>query len=553
MAAECTSRHGARQEPRSDFPLAAEATLGFNSGMNTQHRPMRPASLPVAVILVVVAGTLRGDEPAPPKPEATAPADAALQERVEHSVVQVFATVRAPDLARPWTKQPPAEVTGTGIVIEGKRILTNAHVVAYAGEVQVQAHGTGTKVGAKVVALGRGIDLAVLEVDDESLFEGREPLPRSRELPGIEDAILAYGYPGGGTNLSITKGIVSRIDFVDNRFETPSLRIQIDAAVNPGNSGGPAVTDGKLVGLVFSHLRNAQNIGYIIPTEEIELFLADVADGAYDGKPRLPITLWNLENPALRASHGVPSGTTGVLVDAAWGDEPATRLEKSDVITHVGGERVDNQGMVSLPGMPRLSCLFMVQRATVEGRVPMTVLRAGVEKQVDVPTTRVVPLVMPALAGEAPRFFIYGPVAFSAATHQYARGTTQSGELAAFLGARGNPLITRMIDGPDFTGEELIVICAPLFPHPLSRGYGNPAGGVVATVNGRKPKNLLDLVKLLRDSEEEFVTIEFAGTMAMPLVLPRKEAEAATETILGDNGVRAQGSPDALRVWADGR
>lgn len=482
-----------------------------------------------------------------------APADAALQERVEHSVVQVFATVRAPDLARPWTKQPPAEVTGTGIIIEGNRILTNAHVVAYAGEVQVQAHGTGTKVGAKVVSLGTGIDLAVLEVDDESLFEGRDPLPRSRDLPAIEDTILTYGYPTGGTNLSITKGIVSRIDFVDSRFDVPSLRIQVDAAINPGNSGGPAVTDGKLVGLVFAQLRNAQNIGYIIPTEEIELFLEDVADGGYDGKPRLPITLWNLENPALRASHGVPKGTTGVLLDAAWGDDPATRLEKSDVITHVGGERVDNQGMVSLAGMPRLSCLFMAQRATKDGRLPVTVLRGGVEKQLDVPTTRVVPMVMPALAGEYPRFFIYGPVAFSAATHQYARGATQSGDMAVFLAARGNPLATRMLDGPDVPGEELVVVCAPLFPHPLSRGYGNPAGGVVATVNGTKPENLLHLVTLLRDAEEEFVTIEFAGTLAMPLVLPRKEAEAATETILGDNGVRAQGSPDAMRVWGERR
>lgn len=527
--------------------------MQFNFRMIAHHPLVPLALLPAAVALLLAASTLRGDEPARPTPEPAPPADAALQERVEHSVVQVFATVRAPDLARPWAKQPPAEVTGTGIVIEGNRILTNAHVVAYAGEVQVQPHGTGTKVGAKVVALGRGIDLAVLEVDDESLFEGREPLPRSRELPGIEDAILTYGYPTGGTNLSITKGIVSRIDFVDSRFDGASLRIQVDAAINPGNSGGPAVTDGKLVGLVFAHVRNAQNIGYIIPTEEIELFLDDIADGAYDGKPRLPIVVWNLENPALRASHGVPTGTTGVLLDAAWGDDPATRLEKSDVITHVGGERVDNQGMVSLPGMPRLSCLFMVQRATKDGRVPVTVLRDGVEQQLDVPTTRVVPLVMPALAGEYPRFFIYGPVAFSVATHQYARGATQSGDMAAFLAARGNPLVTRMLDGPDVPGEELVVVCAPLFPHPLSRGYGNPAGGVVATVNGTKPENLLHLVTLLRDADEEFVTIEFAGTLAMPLVLPRKEAEAATETILGDNGVRAQGSPDAMRVWGERR
>ena len=540
--------------------------------MNTHIRSMRRLAPSVAVAFALLpAGVPSADEPAlqatpaavagdaqapaaaspaaPPPAGDAAPAEAAIQERVEKTVVQVFATVRAPDLARPWTKQPPAEVTGTGIVVEGKRILTNAHVVAYSGEVQVQAHGTGTKVGAKVVALGAGIDLALLEVDDETLFEGREPLPRSRDLPALEDTVLAYGYPTGGTNLSITKGIVSRIDFVDSRFDAPSLRIQIDAAINPGNSGGPAVSGEKLVGLVFSHLRNAQNIGYIIPTEEIELFLEDVADGAYDGKPRLPVTAWNLENPALRASHGVPKGTTGVLVDAPFGDDPENRLEKWDVITHLGGERVDNQGMVALAGMPRLSCLYLVQRATVEGRLPVTVLRGGAEKTLSVPTTRVIPMVMPALVGDYPRFFIYGPVAFSAATNQYARGTTQSGDLAAFLAARGNPLVTRMLDGPEFPGEELVVVCAPLFPHPLARGYGNPAGGVVATVNGRKVENLLHLVTLLRDAEEEFVTIEFAGRMAMPLVLPRDAAVAATETILGDNGVRAQGSPDAMRVW----
>ncbi len=535
--------------------------------MNTTRRFLRRLPLSVAIAFAPIAATIsRADEPAPAAVQQTdatatpvappttpaaddAPGDAALQARVENSVVQVFATVRAPDLPRPWTKQPPAEVTGTGIIIEGKRILTNAHVVAYAGEVQVQAHGTGTKVGAKVVALGTGIDLALLEVDDESLFEGREPLPRSRELPGIKDTILAYGYPTGGTNLSITKGIVSRIDFVDSRFDAPALRIQVDAAINPGNSGGPAVGGDRLVGLVFSHLRNAQNIGYIIPTEEIELFLEDAADGACDGKPRLPITAWNLENPALRASRGLSKETTGVLVDSPFGDDPDSRLEKWDVITHIGGERVDNQGMVSLPGMPRLSCLYLVQRTTENDRVPVTVIRDGVEKRLEVPTTRVVPMVMPTLIGDYPRYFIYGPVAFSAATNQYARGGQSSGEIAALLAARGNPLITRLLDAPAFPGEELVVVCAPLFPHPLSRGYGNPTGGVVATINGRKVENLLGLVKLLRDAEEEFVTIEFVGTAAMPLVLPRVAAEAAVETILGDNGVRAQGSPDTMRVW----
>ena len=213
-----------------------------------------------------------------------------------------------------------------------------------------------------------------------------------------------------------------------------------------------------------------------------------------------------------------------------------------------GGVLPDGSGMV-LPGMPRLSCLYMVQRATADGRVPVTVRRAGETKTFDLPTTRVVPLVMPTLAGDYPRWFIYGPVAFSAATNQFARTAMTSGELAAALASRGNPLLTRLFDGPAFPGEELVVVCAPLFPHPLSRGYGNPTGGVVATVNGSRVENLLHLVTLLRDAEEEFVTIEFAGEMTMPLVLPREAAEAAVEGILGDNGVRAQGSPDAMRVW----
>ena len=49
--------------------------------------------------------------------------------------------------------------------------------------------------------------------------------------------------------------------------------------INPGNSGGPALVDGKMIGLVFSKISQADNIGYIIPGEEIDLFLKDIADG----------------------------------------------------------------------------------------------------------------------------------------------------------------------------------------------------------------------------------------------------------------------------------
>src|ERR1700748_1687228 len=88
--------------------------------------------------------------------------DAEHAPAIQSSVVKVFATMRYPDPFKPWTKQAPSEVSASGVVIDGKRMLTNAHVVLYATQVQVQANAEGDKVPATVLAVAPGIDLAVL-------------------------------------------------------------------------------------------------------------------------------------------------------------------------------------------------------------------------------------------------------------------------------------------------------------------------------------------------------------------------------------------------------
>src|SRR5471030_617848 len=232
-----------------------------------------------------------------------APAHAADQApaALENSVVKIFSTMRYPDPFKPWTKQAPTEATASGVVIEGKRILTNAHAVLYASQVQIQANAAGDKVPATVIAVAPGIDLAVLQLDDATFFDTHPPVARAGKLPQIKDAVLAYGFPTGGNSLSITKGIVSRIEFVSYNYPVFGLRIQVDAAINPGNSGGPAIAGDKMIGLAFSRAGgDTQNIGYIIPNEEVELFLKDIASGHYVGKASIYDDLQTLENPALR-------------------------------------------------------------------------------------------------------------------------------------------------------------------------------------------------------------------------------------------------------------
>jgi S1-C subfamily serine protease len=468
---------------------------------------------------------------------------------IENAVVKVFSTLRGPDPFKPWGKAAPQEVTGSGVVIEGKRILTNAHVVGYASQVQVQANQAGDKVSATVVAVGRGIDLAILKLDDESFFDSRPPVPRASLLPDVREAVFAYGYPTGGNSLSITKGIVSRIEFVPYSFGSAGLRIQIDAAINPGNSGGPVIAGDKMVGLAFAGATNAQNIGYIIPNEEVELFLADVADGSYDGKPALFDDLQTLENPALRNYLKLDKAVEGAVVQHPYQGDAAYPLKEWDVITHIGDYPVDNQGMVKLGANLRVRFQYRVQQLARDGKVALTVVRGGKPIKVQVPVGRVNKLLISDLQGGYPSYFIYGPIVFSRASPEFMASITNNASLMNAMAFNASPLVTRRGERPDAAREELVVVSSPFFPHKLVTGYGNRFGSVIYSINKVPVRSLRHLVALLRDLKDELVVIHFDQRAGETMVLPRQGMLEATESILTDNGIRQQGSADMMQVW----
>jgi S1-C subfamily serine protease len=493
------------------------------------------------------------ETPVKPATEAAVPASADTNfDAVANSVVKIFSTIRYPDVFHPWTKSSPSSVTGSGVVIEGKRILSNAHVVEYASQVQVQANQSGDKVSATVEAISPGIDLAVLKLDDETFFDSHPPLPRAKMLPEIKDTAMVYGYPEGGTSLSITKGIVSRIEFAPYNYPVSGLRIQIDAAINPGNSGGPATVGDKMIGLAFSRLTEADNIGYIIPSEEIDLFLQDIADGHYDGKPALFDNYQTLENPALRPFLKLDKTMQGMIVHKPDSNDPSYPLKQWDVISKIGDTPVDDQGMVKINSNLRVSFRYLVQKIAKNGKLPLTIIRSGKEMSVQVPVSSQRPQLIADLGNNYPSYFVYGPIVFSTATEEFTRafmGGTRAARWASWLTAMGSPLLSRMGAKPAFEGEQLVVIPSPFFPHKVSQGYSEPFYQVVKSINATKVKNLAHLVQLLRDSKDEFITIEFDNRYGETLVFPRAEMLAATDDILTDNGIRSQGSPDTLAVW----
>lgn len=480
---------------------------------------------------------------------AAAPA-AEADDAIKDSVVKVFATTRRPELAKPWSKQSPQEVTGSGAIIDGNRILTNAHVVEYASQIQIQANQAGDKLEAKLVAIAPAVDLAVLTVEDPAFFKTHAAIPRSRPLPRIKDAVLAYGYPTGGTSLSITKGIVSRIEFVDYNLQSSGLRVQIDAALNPGNSGGPVIDGDHMIGLAFATQGN--NIGYVIPTQEIDLFLDDVADGHYHGKPAMHDVLQTLENGDLRRFLKLDSSIHGVVVHRPYRTDATYPLKEWDVITAIGSTPIDDQGMVVLGPDVRVRFQVLIQSLAKNGTVPLSIQRGGKTLNVSLPVSSRFPLVLSTLDGQYPAYFIYGPMVFTNASLEDIPVVTAAQAQRGALGALAmfkSPIFSRVGDAPNADLDEIVIIPSPFLPHKITAGYDNPAGAVVARVNGQPIKSLRQMVKVLRELKDPFVRFEFEPADRPAIVFDRSAVEAATEEVLTDNGIRAQASPELLAIW----
>jgi S1-C subfamily serine protease len=467
---------------------------------------------------------------------------------IEPSVVKVIVTKRSPDFFRPWTKAAPEQAAGSGVVIEGKRILTNAHVVLHASQVFVQMRKGGDQLNAKVVGIGPGIDLAVLELADAEKLQNVPAVPLADELPELKSRVTVYGYPTGGDNLSITDGIVSRIEFAGYNFSAGGVRVQVDAALNAGNSGGPAVDDGRIVGLVFSKIAEAENIGYLIPPEEIRAFLDDVEDGKYEGNCLMFDQFQSAENQALRKFLELPENATGIVVTRPYRDDDEYPLQEWDVVTHVGTHAIDNQGYCDVRDGLRMRFMYYVARLAKEGKIELTILWEGEKRVVSVPVSPQRDLLVPILADGYPEYFIYGPLVFTAATQEYVRSLGGNG-LGALL-VLESPLLARLYRPPSERGEQLVVIATRMFPHPIIKGYDNRPLGVVEKFNGASVKNLRALAEMLRDCDDEFVRFEMSDR-SESIVFHRAELEAATEEILSNEGIRYQASAALRSIWED--
>ncbi len=448
------------------------------------------------------------------------------------SVVRIEVATQVADYRTPWNSGRFGGGTGSGFMIGPNQFLTNAHVVSNAHRILVTKRGSAEKHPARVVHVAHDCDLALVEVENETAFEGLKYLEFGG-VPVLESQVRVIGYPVGGDRISVTRGVVSRIDFrpyAHSRIDS-HLVVQIDAAINPGNSGGPVLQEGKVVGVAFQGLRQADNTGYMIPTPVINRFLKDVGDGKYDWYVDLGVTEFPLFNPAMRKALNVPDNGLGVMVASVMPTGPCDGLmEPGDVLLSIDENPIDNAGNIVVEG-EKVVLHEVVERKFAGDQVELEFLRAGEKMNLTItlaafPHSRIYAV----RYGERPRFVFFAGLVFQPldfnlySAHQ-------------FTSPRVRKIFQNYVRDAIFKERQDVVVLTRVESDRLTSFITGFTGTVVDEINGTKVKTLQHAYDLLYAKDQpEFITIKCNG-VARPIVIPSAEVESANKRIMRQNGI----------------
>src|SRR5881275_3555209 len=445
---------------------------------------------------------------------------------VQKSLVRITATEVAPDYRAPWNAGMLGRGIGAGFVIEGNRIMTNAHVVSNSRYLTVERDGDPNKYQAKVLFVAHDCDLALITVDSPNFFKNMVPL-KFGGIPELESTVSAYGYPIGGERMSVTTGIVSRIDFqlYTHSSIDQHLAIQISAQINPGNSGGPVMQKTKVVGVAFQGYSGdvAQGVAYMIPTPVINRFLKDISNGHYDEYPDLAITYAKLQNPAQRKFLGLKDGDRGVLVSSVVAAGPSDGiLRPGDVLLAIDGHPIASDASVELEG-ERAQFEEVVERKFKGDSVKFEILR---DKQ---PMSLTIKLYKPwpySVQGHSydvrARYVLYGGLLFQPLN-------LDTLEAYRSMDLRLRHFFEYFILEQIYLQHPDVIVLSNILPDPINTYLAPYRGAIVDEINGKKILTLDELAKAFAEAPERLV-IRMIGD-GPPLVLDRNKIEAARERI----------------------
>ncbi len=311
-----------------------------------------------------------------------------IQAKIQNSVVQIFSQVAEFNWLQPYATPAQGITSGSGFFINDQGVLiTNAHVINQAKVITCQIPALGKEqFELEVIGVSFDRDIALLRLKDldgtSSALGGAIPFLELGDSEAVlrGEEIMAVGFPLGQQFLKTTVGVISGYESLDGR-----QYIQIDAAINPGNSGGPAVNGmGQVVGINTAGIREAQNVGYIIPVRELQMVLKDLyeAPNRLLRRPYLGVFYSSATKEVANFLGNPPTGGCLIFDTAKGGLVDKVGLKPYDMIYEINGQKVDFYGEISLPKKAdKISLADYMSYVTLGSDVSLVIYRYGERKE----------------------------------------------------------------------------------------------------------------------------------------------------------------------------
>ncbi len=449
-------------------------------------------------------------------------ANAQQDDETKQAIVKIYTTAKISNYQEPWNSSMQSS-TGSGSIIEGGYILTNAHVVANQAFIEVQRYGQRKRYIAKVFAVSHQADLALLKVKEKDFLTGVKPLTFG-SLPNVEQKIVVYGYPMGGNTLSATIGVVSRVEHsVYAHSEESFLAVQVDAAVNPGNSGGPALSEGKIVGVVMQIISKSQNIGYLVPVNMVLHFIEDMKDGYYDGFADLGLGTQKLENPAMRRYYGLDDNVSGkLIIKVVHNSSFVDSLKTGDILTAIDGHKVENDGTVEFRKHEYTHYQYIADTHQMGEKVKLDIIRDKKNMQVEAllkNTADDMYLVKTTRYDMMPSYFVYGGYVFSPLTRNLIVSSNLNRLNLSYLASKWQE-----------EDRDEVVVLLKVLASDMSLGDNDFAMWPIDKVNGETFKNFKEFYQKMQTAKSQYVVLEDKD--GVRIIIDIKEAQAKQNTIL---------------------
>lgn len=445
----------------------------------------------------------------------TSPADAIATPDPAASVVEITVHTRQYDTASPWNTTSKSWIA-TGFIVEGKRILTTAQLVGNAVYISIRPHDSPKTFEAEVDSISHEVNLALLTLKDETFFDKHPPLPLG-DLPKPEDKVSLYGYPVGGNKLSITTGIVSRIEYQTYTHSGLTFQaIQVDADIYSGSLGSPALVAGKVIGIVSEIApeiakTTTQNIGYLIPTARIKQLLEDLRDGTLDGIPELWVDYQFITNPTHKQYYRLTPDQNGILINQLCANsDAALLLLPGDVITAIDGKPITETNFIQTNGKQYSNFQSHIDLHQLNDIVSLDIIRSG--KRINQNLELNKKSLAKNLKESSARYFIFGGFVFLA-----------SRKLPECV-----PATEEETGAPPIEADTVQIV--QVLTAASNIGFHDVAPMTLSTVNGETFSSWTYFQSLVKDGSQKTIVLE--NETGYQVVINRQLAEKEHDALL---------------------